>query len=177
MNSYGRINWLPVIAVLAVIFVILMVVVIGLDNRQAPDVSAGSQPTESGVEQLTVLSIKDQDDNVLVTTNYCAIKYPYSMSDLVQVETVNEDDRATLRFYTTLNGTKMPLYELIFGGREEMQVGSITVGQYTLPVFVVIHEAMPGLDDSSRIGFIAAQETINDVMVSLKENTNFVPAA
>ncbi|MBE6959778.1 MAG: hypothetical protein E7448_03520 [Ruminococcaceae bacterium] len=177
MNFHGKINWVPVIAVLAVIFVILMVIVVGLDNRNASNPGDGNQNSQpSGIEPLTVLTVTDQGDKVIVATNYCAIKYAYSMSDLVQVETINEDNKAILRFYTVLNGTKMPLYEMVFGGQEGIPLGSVTVGKHTLQVYMVIHESMPGLDDSSRIAFIAAQETINDVASSLKENSNFVPA-
>lgn len=173
----GRINWIPIIAVLIAIFVILMVVVTNLDNRNINDPADGQQSSQTAaMEPLSVLTVTDQGDQVIVATNYCAVKYPYAMSDLVQVETVNEDNKATLRFYTTLNSMKMPLYELVFGGQEELLLGTITVGSRELPVYVVIHEVSPTLDDSSRFAFVAAQETLNDVTTSMKENSNFVPA-
>ena len=177
MDFFNKINWMPVIAVLLVIFIILMAVVIGLDNRNASNPSVeepNSQPVE--MEPLTILTITDQGDRVIVATNYCAVKYPYSLSDLVKVETINEDNKATLRFYTILNGMKMPLYDLVIGGQGEMLLGTITMGIREWPMYVVIHSAMPALDESSRFAFIAAQETINDVTTSMRENSNFEPA-
>ena len=80
-------------------------------------------------------------------------------------------------FTAYLNGTKMKLYELSFGDQSGMKVGTLTFGQNSVDVCATIYEPIPGQDEGSRIAFIAAQETFNDVALSLLENANFVPAA
>ena len=180
MNTYGKLNWALIVALLAVVLVLLIVLVAGLDNgklsaeTEREPGQATSEPVSGGLE---VLSIQEQDAQVIVTTSYCVVKYPYAFSDLVQVETINQDEKASLRFYTVLDETKLYLYELVFDGTGSIPLGTITVGQKVMGVSAVIHQPGATLEGDVRVAFVAAQETFNDVVLSLKDNSNYVPTA
>lgn len=181
MNVYGKSKWTLIIALLAVVLVLLMILVIGLDNgkfspetEQTPEQSTSAEAGSNGLE---ILDIQEEKNDVIVTTSYCVVKYPYAFSDLVQVETINRDEKTALCFYTVLNETKMPLYELVFEGMANIPLGTITVGKSVMGVSAIVHAPATTLEGDVRLAFVAAQETFHDVVLSLEENANFVPTA
>ena len=190
MDKVGKYMWIIIAVLLAVILFLLILLVGNLEKARQPVIqeepgTSVSTPTSepSGPNQndvpgsLTIGSITEQGDVVIVNTNYCQIKYPYAFSDLVQVEAINQGERSVLLFTAYLNGSKVKLYELSFGDQGGMKVGTLSFGQNAVDVHATIYEPIPGQDEGSRIAFIAAQETFNDVASSLLDNANFVPAA
>ena len=178
MNKFGKINWALTAVLLAIILGLLILLLVMMDGGKPADLQQNPGTTESASSAqgvLDILSITDDHQMVTVTTNFCSVKYPYAFSDLVRVETVNEDAKTALLFTAYINGVKTNIYELVFGGQSGTKVGDLAVDGETVGVFVVFYPAVPGQDESSRLAFIAAQETINDVTASLRENGNFTP--
>ena len=184
MYRYGKLNWIVIAALLAVIVVLLVLLIGNLEKPQPPvdqdknPSTEVTQPSEPQEIHLEIEKVEEQADVVVVTTNYCEIKYPYAFSDLVKVEAVNDDGIMSLLFVAQIEESKIKLYELFLGGEKGMHIGSLTLsqGQGPVDVYAVIYEADANVNADNRITFIAAQETFNDVMVSLMENENFVPA-
>lgn len=135
-------------------------------------------PEVPPIKELTVLSVEEQGDAVLVNTSYCTLRYPYAFSDLIGVEAVTEKDRAALKFTANISGAIVELYTLRFDHADGIPVGTLTVDgeDSSFTVTVVFAEAAQSLSQESLTTFYAVQETFNDVVVSLAENAGFTPA-
>lgn len=131
---------------------------------------------EDAFTELTVDSIEEQGDAVIVTTSYGTVKYPYAFSDVIAVSTENEENSARLIFSVLIGTEEFPSYTLIFNGTEGILIGSVAIGgeNSAVPVYVEFHEA-GNLGEEMAGTFNAVQETFNDVLTSLCENGNFVP--
>lgn len=180
MKEYGKINLILIAVLLAVILTLLIILLGTMDNGQnSPKPSenpAYTQGAGSGLgEELTILSVEDAGDMVLVTTNICKVKYPYPFADLVQPQVIQENGKIALRFCAVINNNNYPLYELVFGNQGTMPLGTLAVGTNSVAVTVNFFEAAGELSEDGRIAFVAAQETFNEAASSMSENTNFVP--
>ena len=186
MNQSGRMNWILIAVLLVIILGLLVTLLLVIENGREPARPDSPSTTESTPdaqtgtsEQLEIERIEEQGDSVVVITNFCRVKYPYAFSDLVQVEQINSDEKVALRFYAVINGKRMDLYELVFGGEGNLQVGAL-IRPYVLEpmlVYAEIFSEPSDLKEDERIAFIAARETFDDVVNSLQENELFVPVA
>lgn len=186
MNQSGKMNWILIAVLLAIILGLLVTLLLIVDNGQGPEQPESPSATEStpnnpteNTQQLEILRIEEQGESVVVITNLCRVKYPYAFSDLIQVEQINSDEKVALRFYAVINGKRAELYELAFGGQGNLQVGALMRPNVAEPmlVYAEIFAAPSDLKEDERIAFIAAQETFNDVVNSLQDNEMFVPMA
>lgn len=181
MDRFGKFYWMLIGFLLAVIIVLLVLLAGGLDK--GPSVEAGQTPgtqaTESSSVRLTINNIEAQGDVVVVSTNYCQLKYPYAFSDLIKVEAVNDGQKTALLFTAFIDGQSRKIYELVFNGQTDMFIGSLTLmpGQPPVNVHGMIYQPESGWSNDARIAFIAAQETFHDVVMSLRNNMYFTPAA
>jgi hypothetical protein len=181
MDRLGRFYWVLIGFLVAIIIVLLVLLVGSLDNKQNPieeEQTPHTQVTQPSEKILTVKSVEEQGNMIVVYTNYCQIKYPYAFADLINVEAINSNEKTSLLFTVLLDGKKMNIYELTFGGEGSISVGEITLipGQAPVNVYATFYESGTDLNEDMRIAFFAAQETFNDVAASLGENMNFVPA-
>ena len=142
--------------------------------------TAPTEPTEPTQKRLTIDKIEEVGDTVIVTTSYGQVKFPYAFADMIKVEAINDDvlKSATLLFYLQINDKHCNLYAITFGGEGSDPVGAMELGENAEPVlvYVAVYGQPSGLTDGERQAFIATQETFNDVMTSLQEGENFVPA-
>ena len=134
-----------------------------------------TQPAASG---LVVEAIEEQGDTMLVRTSFVQVKYPFAFADLIQVRSVNGDNVASLEFFVASQDEEYPIFTLHFGGNEGILLGTVQISNEETPR-AVYAELAPA--DTDALGdyletFYAAQESFNDVVVSLAENTNFTAA-
>lgn len=183
MSQSGKMNWILIAVLLAVIFGLLVTLLLVMDHGQGPAQPQSSSGTEStpdvqtGIgDQLEIQRIEEQGDVVVVTTNYCRVTYPYAFSDLVQVEQINSDEKVALRFYAVVSGKRMELYELVFGGEGSAPLGMLILNGKALPLTANFYKPAADISENDRIAFVAAQETFNDVALSLEDNAHFTPA-
>ncbi len=172
-NLWSQRNLLVLSCILLAAALVILAVSLGimLGQEPAPEGQTGQQ-----IGKLTIESIEEQGDKMVVTTSYCQVKYPYAFSDLIQVEAVNDAQGARLVFFATIEGTRADLYSLCFGETDNILLGTLKVGGNTVTVSTELFQAGQGLDKDLQYVFVAAQETFNDVAASLSENGNFTPA-
>lgn len=123
---------------------------------------------------LTVETINEQGDAVVVKTSYCEVKYPFAFADLIQVQAEGEK----LDFVLKLSGEEYPLFAICFGEGEGIPLGTLAVDGKAEPVAVWAQIGAPNeaaLGDSVST-YYAAQESFNDVLASLMENEGFTAA-
>lgn len=147
-------------------------------TEQTQAVTAAAAATEPQPAVLTVDSIKEQGDTVVVSTSYCQLKYPFAFADLIEVEAVNEQDRAELIFSVKLDLSAYKLFSVTFGGSEGILLGTMDIPGADAPVevYAALYQLDDALGDNFASTFNAAQESFNDVALSLTENEGFTPA-
>lgn len=133
-----------------------------------------SQKKES-LDELSVESVEEQGDAVVVSTTYCTLKYPFAFADLIRVEAIDHEGSAALEFIAEIDGVSYKLYTILFGSSAGIPVGTIELGEdeEEYDVNVLFHELEEEVGESERTTFYATQETFNDVVASMAENENF----
>ena len=168
---------LPGGAVLAVLIVVGILVGGGvLSPDQTQPSKEASTPAARPV--LTVDSVAEQGDQMVVSSSYVTVQYPFAFSDLIKVTAVDTDERVQLEFKAVLEGKEYPMFALGFGGSEGTLLGTVDVDKTAMdvPVCLIFYSEDPDMDPGSRSSFYAAQESVNDVVASLTENEGFTPA-
>lgn len=169
--------------VLGLILAVLMIVVVLLpkkagENESTTQTTTMSQTTTSAqaLPDLMIHSVEEQGESVLVSTSYFDFTYPLAYADLIQMETKMQDDQARMEFTTRIDGETYPLYTLIFNGDEGISLGTLRIGSSRYHVSAVIYEIDEAIAKGWMNTFYAAQETFNDVVVSMEKNDGFIPA-
>jgi len=128
--------------------------------------------------ELTVDSIEEQDDMMVITTSYGVMKYPFAFADLIRVNAVDEGEVSSLEFAALIAEVEHPLFAIHFGGTEGILMGNITIPEEASERSVYAEfYAADEIALGEHVGtYHAAQEIFNDVAVSLTENQNFVSA-
>ena len=122
-------------------------------------------------------SVED-GDAVVVSTTYGSVRYPFAFSDLIHFVAENDADHAMLEFTADIDDVEAPLYTIVFNGQEGILLGSMSIpdSEEPVPVYAELHAPEEELEEGDLATFYAAQETFNDVVVSLGENEGFMPA-
>lgn len=123
-----------------------------------------------GLPLLTIDAIVEQEDMMLVRTSYCTLKYPYAFSDVIELTT----DATDLNFFANINDTQELLFTLCFYSTDGISVGNLERDGVMIPVSVKIYDTQQ-LEGESLTTYLAAQETLNEILSSLEENENFHP--
>lgn len=143
---------------------------------EIPETSAATEATET--PKLSVDSIEENGDMMVVNTPFFQLQYPFAFADLIQVEAVDNGEAAELVFSAKLDLTAYRLFTLTFGGSGDILLGTMELPQYDAPVQV--YATLYRIDESLSSDFVntfyAAQECFNDVMMSLMACEGFTPA-
>lgn len=146
----------------------------------APVTEAPAQTTaatEKAQTGLEVLSREEQGDVVVVTTSYGTLRFPFAFADLIRIYPETEGEISSLTFVAEISGKEHSLFALFFGGEEgAIPLGTLTVDGVEKKVFAAISAPDEAALGEGMSTFLAAQESFNDVVVSLGENPNFKAA-
>lgn len=178
------------IAVACVVTVVLLVVCVMLGvsrwgnpasqptnptTTTSPTDNPATQPSDGAGEEMKELLLQDvseQGNMIVATTTYCTVSYPVGFEEIVTVEVQNQENDPRIVFYATIGGEKHALYALLFNGREGMPLGYLCVEGNIYSVNAIFYDP-EGISDEGLSTFNAAQETFNDVAMSLEDNKNF----
>ena len=94
------------------------------------------------------------------------------LQDVSEQGNMNQENDPRIVFYATIGGEKHALYALLFNGREGMPLGYLCVEGNIYSVNAIFYDP-EGISDEGLSTFNAAQETFNDVAMSLEDNKNF----
>ena len=135
-------------------------------------------PQRGPLKELTVGSTERQGEMMVVDTSYGNVKFPYAFSDLIGVEALNQGNQTALTFTARIDGQNEELYTIWFNGSKGMTAGSMDLqdGETPITVTLVIYNPGRNLSGDDLTTFYATQETVNDVLSSLEETGNFIPA-
>lgn len=147
-------------------------------TEPAPSPTASPQAPQQGngtaKPDMTIV-VEQKDDEMVVTTGYCVVEYPFAFSEIIEVALKETDTGAALEFIASIRGQTAPLYTLWLNTNQGIPYGTITTNGYTASVNVETYTPT-GLTDENKVTFNAAQETINEVLQSLENRNTFVAA-
>ena len=169
--------------ILLAVLITLVAVVVILDRSAANETPNSSTPVASSPDigykgeilSLLVQSVEEQGDVVLVKTTYCTLAYPFAFSDLIRIETQTFEKDAQMVFSAFVGEEEVKLYTLYFNRAVGIPLGTLTVDGVKYVVTAEIHDLVYANEDN-RLTYQAAQETFNDVAMSLEENEHFQAA-
>ena len=169
--------------ILLAVLIALVAVVVILDRSTAHETPNSSTPAaaspdigyEGEILELLVQSAQEQGNVVVVKTTYCTLEYPFAFSDLIRIETETFEKDAQMVFSAFVGEEEVKLYTLYFNRAVGIPLGTLTVEGVKYTVTAEIHDLVYANEDN-RLTYQAAQETFNDVAMSLEENDNFQAA-
>ncbi len=129
-------------------------------------------------KELTIDSVEQSDNMMIVNTSYGAMRYPYAFSDLVEIAAVNKEEQSSLEWYVLLGESKYLMFTVTFNGIDGTLLGTMAVenGKPAEPVYMQFFSADDQLEGADLETFSAVQEILNDVIVSLEDNAGFAAA-
>ena len=131
-----------------------------------------SDGTGGEMKELLLQDVSEQGNVIVVTTTYCAVSYPVGFEEVITAEVQMQENDPRIVFYATIGGEKHALYALLFNGREGIPLGHLRVEGDIYSVSAIFYDP-EGVSGEGLSTFNAAQETFNDVAMSLEENKNF----
>lgn len=152
----------------------------GEKTDPAPDQSTHPIVTEPliddvNIPELKIESIEEQSENTVIKTSYCTITFPSMFYDLIKVDEYFGDGTGCIIFSAYIGNGYETVYTLIFNSETGIDIGTLKLDGVDDPIRVSVnfYEPSEGLSDDALAGFYAAQETFNDVVVSLEKNEGF----
>ena len=150
-------------------------------NEPSKDTQMGSvgAPEETGAPELRIETTNENDKWVVVGTTYGTFRYSSAFSDIISVKAVQHDAASNLVFTAAIDEKEIPLYTVHYNDDGEgIPLGTLqfTDASVVMQISISIADAPKDLTDNAMRTFNAAQETVNDVIVSLCEDSRFTLA-
>lgn len=129
-------------------------------------------------KELTIDSVEQQNDMMVLKTSYGTVKYSFAFSDLIEIVATNQDTQAALEWFVLVGEEKYPLFTISFNGSEGELLGTMVVeaDKPAEQVRMLFFAADGNLEDAELQTFYAAQEVLNNVIASLTDNETFTVA-
>lgn len=179
-----------IILILAVVIVIMLCAKGGdgtepSDSSSIPEQSGvpvteppiASEPlnSEVNIPELKIESVEEQEEIVLITTSYGTMSYSSAFSELIGTDVYFGDGTGCIIFSARVGGGNQTVYSILFNNESGIDVGELQLDGVESPirVSVVFYEAPSTLAGDDLISYLAAQETFNDIVVSLDKNEGF----
>ncbi len=170
------------ICVIAVCATVITVVSVGRD-RPKPAQSDGDTTTAVTTADRTntslpvpeVLSATENGEWVEIETTVGAFHYPTALADILRVEAVSHGDAAALQFVARLDERDVTVYTIHYNKAVGIRCGTWKMSDTAeeIAVYADLTETTDGISADWLGTFYAAQETFNDVLSSMAEDSRF----
>ncbi len=124
---------------------------------------------------LTLESVTEEGENVIVKTSYATFQYPYAFSDVLRMEVISQEEERRLEFTARLPEGEEKLFDLCFYSNRGIPSGTLQLQGQAVSVSVLIYEPGIQISGDALNTYYAAQELLNDIFFSLEENPHFIP--
>jgi len=140
-----------------------------------------TEPETTGFPKLEVVNSAEESAWVNVETTYGTFRYPAAFSDIVKVEGVTGEASAELKVLLVTDEGDLPVYTLYYNNEENstaIPCGKLKLDSETeeMLISVVFENAPEDLSADWQSTFYAVQETFNDVIFSMEEDSRFTAA-
>ena len=125
---------------------------------------------------FSILSAEEKGEDLVVTTNLGAFRYPAEYADTIHVEAGLDGDVPTLRFTITVDAGETTLFTICYGGKQGIPCGTYRASADVeeIPVYVIFADVPNQLESEDRVAFEGAQELFNDIVLSMEEDPRFI---
>lgn len=152
---------------LAVVLALAVCLLCACNNEKQPD-------TENDPAVASQAPTIDNSHATAFATSYGDVLYPSELKDEVRIEESDGSDYS-VSFYATINDTECLLYKVNYGIAEGFKVGTLKTDAGDIDVYGYINDIE--FDDTwtqeDIDSFCAMQESINNVLQSIREYPNF----
>lgn len=145
------------------------------DSTEDTEQQTPVTPEEKDFPELQILSTTEDNSWVTVETTYGTFRYPFAFSDLITVKADSNDASASLQFTADVDGEMTVIYTIYYNEENGHPCGTLKLAEDEDPVTVsVVFAELPAdMPEASKPTFFATQETFNDVLTSMKEDSRF----
>ncbi len=147
------------------------------EERLPSDAPLDTTPFNSEIKipELKILSIEDGETEVMLNTNYCELRFPSTYYDLLKADAYYGDGTGCIIFSANIGNGHATVYTIIFNGEDGTAIGKLKLDGVDEPIRVSVnfYEPASNILGEALNSFYAAQETFNDIIVSLGENENY----
>ena len=181
------------VVIILILIAVIVIMLVSKDSNE-PEATEGSLPAQSpenlppdapidttpfnseiNIPELKIESIEDGEKDVVLKTNYCELHYPSMFYDLLKADAYYGDGTGCIIFSANIGNSYATVYTIIFNGEDGISIGNLKIDGVDEPIRVSVnfYDPASNIMGESLEGFYAAQETFNDIIVSLGENDNF----
>ena len=168
------------IVLMLLVCVVLVVLSVTITVFVTSKISTTENVPEKIVQEdtkLQILSTVEEDESIVVETTYGKFGYPKAFMDVMAVETAVVSGDECLKFISYLDGIPADVYTIYFDSNNGSICGhQVLPGDKKVNVSVVFADAPDQISDDWKTTFYAVQETFNDVIVSMAEDSRFTVA-
>ena len=145
------------------------------DSTEDTEQQTPVTPEEKHFPELQILSTTESNSWVTVETTYGTFRYPFAFSDLITVKADSNDSSASLQFTADVDGEMTVIYTIYYNEENGHPCGTLKLAEDEDPIIVsVVFAELPAdMPEASKPTFFATQETFNDVLTSMKEDSRF----
>ena len=164
-----------------VLMLLVCVVLVVLSATITTFVTSQSSKSENAFEKvgqedtkLQILSSVENNEWIVVETTYGKFCYPRAFMDVMAVETAVVSGEECLKFMSEIDGISTVVYTIYYDSNEGVLCGhQVLPNDEEVNVSVVFEDAPAKISDDWKTTFYAVQETFNDVIVSMAEDSRF----
>lgn len=133
--------------------------------------NADTSKPDEGASTLdeSTFSVKEDGQQMVITSEMGTLFYPTTYAELLEVLPEENNNHYSLHFYCKFAGNRMAVYTIRFGVEEGTLLGFIN----EKAVSIEFHEAPVDMVGDVLESFYSAQETANDVILSLQTRDDF----
>ncbi len=143
-----------------------------------PPIASEPLNSEVNIPELKIESLEEQEQIVLITTSYGTMSFSSAFSELIGTDVYFGDGTGCIIFSARVGGENQTVFSLLFNNESGIDVGTLKLDGVETPirVSVVFYDPPASIAGDDLISFLAAQETFNDIVVSLEKNEGFTSA-
>ncbi len=149
-----------------------------VSDRTLPTPPSTTEPTVQLKKPptLQLLSIEERGEWMLVETTYGFFRYPIAFADLLAPEVIDQGSSARVQFVAQMAEESLVIYTLHYNEAVGKHCGTLQLSPDTekVPVYVEFAEESDAIPSDWIDTFYALQETFNDVLLSMAEDSRFV---
>ena len=128
------------------------------------------------IKELEIISESESGEWITVETTYDSFKfrYPVSLAEIIDIKAINEDNYSALQFSAVVDRSELPAYTIYFNKADGVPRGTFKLDSGSEITVSVEFEDSKNIDNADMLpAFNAVQETFNDVIVSMREDSRF----
>ena len=160
-----------------VVLVVLSVVITSVVTSQKFTTENVSDKIVQEDANLKILSVIENNESISVETTYGSFNYPRAFMDVISVDTDVASGDECLKFMAQIDGDSIDVYTIYYNSSKGVLCGyQVLPDDREVTVSVVFEDITENISDEWKTTFYAVQETFNDVIVSMAQDSRFIVA-